>query len=199
MGEPRTTYDKKRRAPKPLDPVRLNDLALAYVARFATTAAKLQRYLIRKIRQRGWEDETQPDIDGLVARFVENGYVDDAVYGRAKAGGLVARGYGERRVEQALRADGIDETLRARFAPGEYEARGAIQHLARRRKFGPFGQPRATLDREAGAKLYEKQLAAMIRAGHNFEMARRVLDAATEEELDEWVAEASDLDYERRD
>ncbi len=194
MGEPRTTYANRKRAPKPLDRVRLNDLALSYVARFATTAAKLERYLKRKLGERGWDGEGEPDVPALVAQFVEKGYVDDAVYGRAKAGGLMARGYGQRRVEQVLRADGLDESLRARFAPGEYEARGAVLHLARRRRFGPFAGPRAALDREAAAKLHEKQLAAMIRAGHNFEMARHVLDAATEEELEEWVAEASELD-----
>ena len=192
MGEPRTTYDKRKRPPRPLDPVRLNDLALAYVARFATTAAKLERYLKRKLRERDWEGEEDPDVAALVARFVEKGYVDDAVYGRAKAGGLMSRGYGGRRVEQVLRADGVGDDLRAKFAPDEYAARGAIVHLARRRRFGPFGPPRACLDREAAAKLHEKQLAALIRAGHNFEMARRVLDAGSEQELEEWVAEASE-------
>ena len=194
MGEPRTTYEKRKRTPKPLDKTRLNDLALYYVARFATTAAKLERYLARKLRERGWEGEGDPDVAGLVARFVEQGYVDDAVYGRAKAGGLTARGYGGRRVEQALRADGVREELRAELAPGEYEARSAILRLARRRRFGPFGAPSGALDREAAAKRHEKQLAALIRAGHNFEMARRVLDARTEEELEEWVGEAANPD-----
>ena len=47
----------KRRAPsdrtgKPLDAARLDELALAYVARFATSRAKLLRYLARKVRDR---------------------------------------------------------------------------------------------------------------------------------------------------
>ena len=194
MSEPRTTYQKRKRPAKPLDPVRLNDLALTYVARFATTAAKLEKYLTRKIRERGWDSEALPDIGALVERFVENGYVDDAVYGRAKAGGLLSRGYGGRRVDQALRAAGIDEETRDCFQPGEYEARTAILHLARRRKFGPFGSAGPHSDSQAKAKRHEKQLAAMIRAGHTFEAARRVLDAATQEELEEWVAEAASGD-----
>ena len=45
----------ERRPPKPLDPARLHDLAIHYVARFSTTAAKLEAYLARKLRERGWE------------------------------------------------------------------------------------------------------------------------------------------------
>ncbi len=194
MGEQRTTYANRKRVPKPLDHTRLNDLALSYVARFATTGAKLEAYLARKLRERGWDGEGQPDIAGLVARFVEKGYVDDAVYGRTKASGLLGRGYGGRRVDQALRAAGLDEETRERFQPAEYEARNAALLLARRRKFGPFDQAPRSQDPQAGAKLRQKQLAAMIRAGHNFELANRILNAATIEELEEWVAQASQID-----
>ena len=44
--------------------------------------------------------------------------------------------------------------------------------LARRRRIGPFAQTAA--DRP----LRERQLAAMIRAGHGFALARRIVDAA---------------------
>ena len=191
MREPRSSRRREKAPPKPLDAVRLNDLALHYVARFATSAAKLRAYLVRKLRERGWEGETEPDLDGLVARFVERGYVDDAVYGRAKASGLMARGYGARRVDQALRAAGIDEPIRESLRPAEFEARAAIVSLAQRRRFGPFAGAREARDREAAAKLRQKQLAALMRAGHNFDAARRVLDAATIEELEEWVTQGA--------
>lgn len=41
----------------PLDPARLERLALRYVERFATTRVKLTRYLERKVRERGWDNE----------------------------------------------------------------------------------------------------------------------------------------------
>ncbi len=41
------------RKPSPLTATRLQDLALSYVARFATTRAKLEAYLVRKLRERG--------------------------------------------------------------------------------------------------------------------------------------------------
>ena len=54
---PKRQFSREIRAPKPLDAPRLEELALAYVARFATSAAKLETYLRRKLRERGWEGE----------------------------------------------------------------------------------------------------------------------------------------------
>jgi regulatory protein len=176
----------ERRPPKPLGPARLEELALAYVARFATSAAKLDDYLRRKLRERGWEDEGSPPVAALVDRFVANGYVDDEAYARAKAGGLLRRGYGQRRISQALTAAGIAEDLRADVAPGEVEARAAALSLAKRRRFGPFGAE--PLDRPRR----EKQVAAMLRAGHPMDIARVVVDAPSEQAALDWVAAAEE-------
>jgi regulatory protein len=188
-----------RRPPRPLDPARLEELALAYVARFATTAGKLRTYLQRKLRERGWVgEEREPDdgdapppadIEALIARFVAHGYVDDAGYARMRSADLLRRGYGARRVSQQLMQAGIAEELRADVAPEEAERRAAALALARKRRFGPFGV-HAALAGEEAHRQREKQLAAMVRAGHDFDHARRVLDAATPEELVQWVAEA---------
>jgi len=174
-----------RRPPVPLDAARLEELALAYVARYATTAAKLGQYLRRKLRERGWAGPTEPDPEALVARFVAAGYIDDAGFARARAGGLRRRGYGERRVEQALRGAGVGEADREAARAGEAEARRAALVMARKRKFGPFGAERPDPARR------QKQLAAMLRAGHTLDSARRLLDAANEAAALEWVEEAA--------
>ncbi|MBX7497048.1 RecX family transcriptional regulator [Qipengyuania sp. 6B39] len=189
MAHDDATSRRRKRTPRPLDKGRLEELALAYVARFATSAGKLEAYLRRKLRERGWDGEDEAPVADLVARFVEKNYVDDEVYGRAKAQGLLSRGYGARRVEEALRAAAIGEDLRGTLAPGESERREAAVALARRRSFGPYGAP-LPRDAEAARKLREKRLAAMLRAGHDFDAARRVLEAATVEELETWVAES---------
>src|SRR5688500_2515206 len=103
---------RERKPPRPLDPARLEELALSYVARFATSAGKLEAYLNRKLRERGWEGDGDPDASALIARFVAAGYVDDEAWARSKAGSLLRRGYGARRVSQALGAAGIAEDLR---------------------------------------------------------------------------------------
>ncbi len=170
-----------KRAPKPLDSVRLEELALAYVARFATSAGKLEAYLRRKLRERGWGEEGEAPVEPLVGRFVAAGYVDDRGYALAKAGGLLRRGYGGRRIDQALGAAGIAEDLREEARGTVAAQRRAALALARKRGFGPFGA--AAGDRAAR----EKQVAAMLRAGHPLDSARRIVDADSIAALEEWA------------
>ncbi len=189
---------KKRRKARPLDETGLKDLALAYVARFSTTGSKLEQYLARKLRERGVAQDAdgrvrELDVTGLVSQLIELGYVDDDAYARAKSRDLTARGYGARRVEQALWAAGVEDGVREDHAPGEAESRRAAILLARKRGFGPFG--RAVEEDEpveARHKRREKQVAAMLRAGHQYEHAAFILDAAATEEIDDWLAEAED-------
>ena len=165
----------------------LEELALSYAARFATSGARLEAYLRRKMRERGVaEDAGQLDPRAVVERLVELKYVDDEAYARARADGLLRRGYGGRRVDQALRMAGISEELRAEVSPQEASSRKAAVDMARRRSFGPFGVQPIERDKR------EKQIAAMIRAGHSYDAARTVVDAATTEQVEHWLAEAEE-------
>jgi regulatory protein len=181
-----------KRPPKPLDSARLDELALSYVARFATSRAKLEAYLARKLRERGWAgDENgggEPAVAAVAERFVAAGYVDDAAFARAKTGSLLRRGYGQRRVSQALGAAGIDAEVREEVRAGEGAQRRAALAMARKRGFGPFG--RAPLDRA----LREKQVAAMLRAGHGLDSARELVDAASVEAAEDWAATGEEED-----
>lgn len=136
----------------------------------------------RKLRERGWEGEDEPDVEGLVQRYVELGYVDDKAFARAKTGGLLRRGYGPRRVKQALGAAGIAEDIREAVAPSEAAERRAALAMALKRGFGPFGVQ--SPDRPQR----EKQIAAMLRAGHSFDSARELIDAPSAEAAEEWAA-----------
>lgn len=185
-GQPR-----RRRPPRPLDAARLEELALAYVARFATSAGRLEAYLARKLRERGWEDEGEAAPAALVERFVAKGWVDDAGWGRMRTSGLLSRGYGARRIAEALRAGGISEEIRDSLAPGEADRREAAAAYARRRRLGPHG-PALPRDAALRARQREKQLAAMLRAGHDFAAAARIVDAASADEIARWVRDAAE-------
>jgi regulatory protein len=181
---PRSTPNPAtRRPPRPLDRERLGELALAYVARFATSAAKLEGYLRRKLRERGWEGEAEPPIAALVERYVAAGYVDDAAFARARAGSLRRRGFGARRVDQTLNAAGIAADLRSEVRGTPAEERQAALALARKRRLGPYGQP--ALDRPAR----EKQIAVMLRAGHRLDIARQVVEMGSLAALEAWAEE----------
>jgi regulatory protein len=159
-----------RRPRPPLDEDKLNELMLHYVARFATSRAKLAAYLSRKLRERGWAGKAEPPIEAMVAKAVRLGFVDDAAFALSKSRTLTARGYGERRVGQALHAAGIDDSD---AEPARNHARDesveAALHFARRRRFGPYAAIVPTPEAR------EKALAAMIRAGHGFRLAKCIL------------------------
>jgi len=175
-----------RRAPTPLDGTALEALALAYVARFATSTGKLAAYLQRKLRERGWEGQgdAATAAAALVAKFADAGYVDDAAYAQARSSGLLRRGYGNRRIDQALRGAGVGDEDRAAARASEADARRAALRLAMRRGFGPFGA-QGSPDRATR----EKQIAAMLRAGHPLDTVRELIDAATACQARAWAEE----------
>lgn len=151
----------------PLDGEALERLALDYAGRYATSRAKLAAYLSRKLKERGWADEKAPPVDLLVERLAALRYVDDAAFATARAASLSRRGYGRRRIDQALRFAGIGEEERQAAETGD--AFAAALRLARRKRIGPYAAE--TPDRKGADRAY----AALIRAGHDPGVARRVM------------------------
>lgn len=156
----------------PLDADALQQTALHYAGRYATTRAKLAAYLERKLRERGWSGQEAPAVQDLVERMAGLGYVDDRAFASARAAALSRRGYGARRVGAALRAAGIEEedASDAR-AIVSTEAWNAALKFAQRRRIGPFAE------QETDRPTREKALAAMLRAGHPIDIARRFVAA----------------------
>lgn len=169
----------QRRPPPPLDDAALERLALRYVERFATTRGKLADYLRRKLRERGWAGEREADPAALAERMAGLGYVDDRGFAAARAAAMGRRGLGARRIAGALRQAGIVEEDAAEVAPAiAADAGRSALAFARRRRIGPFASVPA--DR-AGR---ERALAAMLRAGHDLDLARRIVALAPEELTD---------------
>jgi regulatory protein len=171
---------RARKPLRPLDEALLNELALRYVGRFATTRAKLRSYLTRKVRERGWSGAGEPDLGSIAERFADLGYIDDASYALSKSQSLTARGDGKKRVVQALKIAGIgEEDSSTARDHAEVEAVTAAVRFARRRRIGPFAQIPPANPRER-----DKALAAMMRAGHGFELSRAILALPPGEEVD---------------
>jgi regulatory protein len=165
--------NKARRALPPLDQAKLQELALRYVGKYATTRAKLRSYLARKVRELGWDGEREADLEVLANRFAELGYVDDESYALAKSRALSARGYGKRRLAEKLHQAGVrDEDSRLAFDVADDEAVEAALRFARRRRIGPFAA------QEADRPERQKWIAAMVRAGHSFGLARAITGLA---------------------
>ena len=168
-----------RKPRPPLDKEGLNELALFYVGRYATTRAKLAAFLNRKIRERGWQGPDEPAIERLIERFAETGLVDDASYALSKSRSLSERGYGKRRVSTALRAAGIgdEDGAEARDLADAQAVESAVKY-ARKKRIGPFAAERPD------PKNRERALGSLIRAGHSFELARALIDCLPGSEVD---------------
>lgn len=165
-----------RSGPRPRPPLtaaKLDELALHYVGRFATSKGKLIDYLRRKVRERGWEGERDADPVAIAERLAGYGYIDDAAFALSKARALGGRGYGARRVGQALHAARIneDDGAAARELADEEKVDAALR-MARKRRVGPYAT--APLDQVQR----EKAIGGMLRAGHGFALARAIVAMA---------------------
>lgn len=166
-------YQHSRRKCKhlpPLDEMTLHNMALSYVGRYATTRARLARYLDRKTRERGWVHQSPPPISEIVARFCALGYVNDESFAQSRASVLSGRGYGEGRIKMSLFAAGIDSILAEEASHLDPEAayQSALAY-ARRKHIGPFAHDPASPEKK------RKIMAAMLRAGHSFDLVRTIL------------------------
>jgi len=173
---------RNRKPRPPLDEGKLDELALSYVGRFATTRSKLSAYLSRKLRERGWSGEREADVGAIAERLAGLGYIDDAAYALAKSRSLGGRGYGAMRVRQSLHAAGVgEEDAAGANQLADAERVEAALRFARRRRLGPYAETKA----ERGER--ERAIAAMIRAGHSFGLARAIvaLEPGSEPALEE--------------
>jgi regulatory protein len=170
---------RARRPLPPLNESKLNELALRYVGKYATTRAKLRGYLSRKLRERGWSGDREPDLDGLAARFSRAGYVDDGAYALSKSRTLSSRGYGKRRLVEKLHVAGVgEEDGRAAREHADAEALHSALRFAERKRLGPFGSSEGDPERR------QREIAAMIRAGHPFPIAKAILSCPANGEVD---------------
>ena len=176
----------RRRGPRRATQKHLENAALHYLERFASSAAHLRRVLMRRVERSARVHGTDRAegaalVEALVARFERAGLVDDRVYAEGRAAALFRRGTAPRAIRAALRAKGVaGETIEA--ALGTLEAGpdaelAAATALARRRRLGPYRPAQARAARR------DKDLAALARAGFGYDVARRVVDAGDPAEL----------------
>ena len=173
-----------KRGARPITATYLQNAAMLYLERYPTTAEGLRRILQRRVaRARFAEAPVMADvdqaIDGVVKKFVAAGAIDDQAFAQTKARALHRRGASERLTRRKLELAGIDrDTLEHALTGldqeldsdrGQREWQAALA-LARRRRLGPF---RPAADR---AEHRTRDLAAMARAGFDYELARKVID-----------------------
>lgn len=182
---------KGRRAPRRATPRYLRTWALHYLERYASSTAHLRRLLVRKVARSAAahgtdEAEGLRAVEALIAELLRLGLLDDAAYAEARARSLHRRGQSLRAIRAALAQRGVAaETIEGALAALAEQATepdlAAALAYARRRRIGPY---RAGAAAAANAELRERELAALGRRGFSYETARRVVEAASPEELE---------------
>src|SRR5437764_5498550 len=164
-----------------IGPTVLENWALGYLERFASSAENLRRVLRRRVRRRTSDTETVQRaaalIDELVERYRASGIIDDAAYAAARARGRLARGEPLRRIAAGLAAKGVAAEDRAAALDALRETApdpdlAAACAFARRRRLGPYRRRPADRNRDLGS---------FARAGFGRREAEAVLGCADPE------------------
>jgi regulatory protein len=177
MAEARKSKD--RRAKRPLTATALENSALHYLGRFATSSGNLRRVLLRKVARSAIEEGDRSAglrlVEELIARYLRSGLLDDRAYAAQAASSLARRGasrhaIGGKLAQKGVAAELVKEALQGLDAGGSSELASACA-LIRRRRLGPYRAPALR------AASRNKDLAALARAGFSLDIARRVLAA----------------------
>lgn len=179
--------DRRRRGPKKVTPQHLENVALHYLARFATSAENLRRVLMRRVEMSARHHGTDAEdgarwVDDLIRRYQGAGLLDDAAYAEARAADMLRRGVPLKGIRFRLSRKGIagaeiDKALGVLAEDAPEPDLAAAVALARRRRLGPFAPPAARAERRG------RDLAALARAGFDYDTARRVIDAEDVDDL----------------
>src|ERR1700730_3860787 len=167
--ESRRQTPQKRRLPRQATAAYLENAALHYLERFASSSANLRRVLMRKVARSARAHGSDPAdgaglVEAIIARYLQSGLLDDAAYAAQKAASLRRRGTSRYGIRGKLAVKGVGgalidaalERLDDEQASGDLLAACA---LARRRRLGPY-RPQ-----EEQAPHRRKDLAALARAG----------------------------------
>ena len=114
--KPRSNFPNtpRVRKPKPVTEVRLYHAAIYYLQRYSATAAHVATILQRKV-QRWTKDE--PDwaigadekIAATVAKIVEQGFINDAIFAESRVRSLRRQGKSATIIKQHLRQKGVTD------------------------------------------------------------------------------------------
>ncbi len=172
----------KKTVSRKITPARLKNIGLYYLKRFETSTANLRKVLRRRVDDYAYHTpefskaEAYDWIEEVLADFQRVGYVDDTRYSELKIKDYMAAGKSPRYIQGKLREKGIDENIIAQLIDAQdYNPLEAAVKLARKKHIGPFSP-----DAETRAARRSKDLAVLVRAGFDYDIAVQVLEMSGE-------------------
>ncbi|MDY0873429.1 regulatory protein RecX [Dongia rigui] len=171
------------RRPKRLAIPDLDQIALDYLARFATSAKRVEDMLTRRIRRSAHFHGDDPApllaaIPVVIAKLQRNRFLDDAAFAGMKAASLTRRGTSKRQIGAKLAQLGVAAETRGAAIDGLREEFGNVDEAAaiayaKRRRLGRYRARH--IAGEQRLEQAKRDLAAMARAGFSYDLAKRVL------------------------
>jgi regulatory protein len=170
--------------PPTLSEAALQQVAVAYLARYSATSTTLARMLNRHIdrwaRTSGGDDvatltaAAKRLVRDVVASLAAAGAVDDASFAAARSRRLRRTGHSRLVTAAHLAARGVSAEIVANTLPDDAGAEvGAALAYLRRRRLGPFGAAPADA---AAPDRRRRELGALARAGFARDTAETALD-----------------------
>ncbi len=197
MKKDEKSQNKRRAlATKPVTESYLRNAGSYYLQRYASSEKNFRDVLMRKARRRSLEGVEDSELASWIDRVCEfyrqMGALDDAAYAENRARYMRRSGRSAAWIRRALKAKGVAaELIEQKLVETDQQEctndwQAALAY-AKRRRFGPFGNrmgQNKSASREQWYKERQKQLASFARSGFRFDLARRIVDAQTIDELE---------------
>jgi regulatory protein len=161
--------------PRTLTAESLFKSALHYLERYSASQAGVRAVLQRNLKRRQRRGEELPEqaqlwLEQAVEKLVKAGYLNDKAFAETKLVALRRAGASTRVIKMKLTHKGVDPaTLSDVLELDESNDEQAALNLARRRRLGPFADPRLRAEKR------DKHIAALVRAGFSLRLARAVV------------------------
>ena len=196
-------YQRKRKkrdpnwVPKPITVKQIEWASDRYLGRYIATESQLRRVLQRRLmrnwRKRGekvTEEERQMGEDlvsAQVKKVMDTGRIKDDKVALMWVEHYTNRGKSVPFIRMKLREKGvdnqiIDDSIQQIHSQMQDPALEAAVVYARKRRFGAYRN-----DPAKQAERKQKDIAAMMRAGHRYDVVSRVLDCQSIDEIEELV------------
>jgi regulatory protein len=190
LNDNNKTHSGKRRPKitRKVSAASLENAALYYLGRFATSSENLRQVLERRILRAAKHHDTDIKacnqlVGDLIQRYLESGILNDGIYAQTQAASMNRRGKSLRAIRARLRqkavsSDVIDDALAVLAGEvGQLDLAAAIAY-ARKRRLGPYRRNTGKPENP------EKELAALARSGFSYALALRILEAKNVDELE---------------
>ena len=170
--------EKMIKQPKVPTKSRLRNIALYYLDRFESSEENLRAVLRRRIDKYAFfNKEYNPTqayqwAEEIIAECLAQNFINDERFADFKISGYLSSGKSKRYIEQKLKQKGIDEKIIAQyFEDSEYSEFEAALNFAKKKKIGRF-RP----DDDTRTANWQKDLAALVRAGFDYDVAKQILE-----------------------